>query len=215
MAAAAKTAGLRTSSGRTLPDTREHVRYDDDRAPTLHGGYKVPHFDSKGEADAFFTDAGVPTTFLSTTMYFETFLDFFRRRATRTGRSRSTSRWATGGSPESPRRTSAATAFGIFEHGTDLVGRTVAISGENLTGEEYAARARQGDRRARRVPADEPGRHARAAVPGSRRHRDMFFFYAEPRRRSPAPATPKRSEAEPATAGLRTWLAAHHDEFAR
>ncbi len=27
-------------------------------------GYTVPHFDAKGEANAYFTELGVPTTFL-------------------------------------------------------------------------------------------------------------------------------------------------------
>ncbi|MDT7798581.1 MAG: hypothetical protein QOI78_2014 [Actinomycetota bacterium] len=31
------------------------------------------------------------------------------------------------------------TAFGVFERGPELVGRTISISGENLSGEEYAA----------------------------------------------------------------------------
>ena len=35
----------------TLEDTRKWVPLSDDRMPTLMGRYKVPHFDSKGEAD--------------------------------------------------------------------------------------------------------------------------------------------------------------------
>jgi hypothetical protein len=34
--------------------------------PTLKDKYKIPHFDAKGEANHFFTDLGVPTTFLLT-----------------------------------------------------------------------------------------------------------------------------------------------------
>jgi hypothetical protein len=60
----------------TLPDTRLHLRLDDDGVPTLHGRYKVPYFD--GKAEAFFVKAGVPATFLSTTFCFESFVDFFR-----------------------------------------------------------------------------------------------------------------------------------------
>ena len=57
----------------TLEDTRDRIPVDDDRMPTLQGKYKVPHFDAKADADALFTDAGVPTTFLRTTFYFENF----------------------------------------------------------------------------------------------------------------------------------------------
>ncbi len=39
------------------------VPLDDPRMPTLQGKYKVPHFDAKGEANAFFSELGVPTTF--------------------------------------------------------------------------------------------------------------------------------------------------------
>jgi uncharacterized protein YbjT (DUF2867 family) len=44
--------------------------------PTLHGKYKVPHFDGKGESDHFFTDAGVPTTFLLASFYWDNFIYF-------------------------------------------------------------------------------------------------------------------------------------------
>src|SRR5262245_1007264 len=73
MANAAAAAGLRHVAWSTLPDTRDHIPLADTRVPTLLGGYKVPHFDSKAEADDFFREAGVPTTNLSTTFYFEAF----------------------------------------------------------------------------------------------------------------------------------------------
>ena len=76
MAAAAKAAGVRHAIWSTLEDTRKWVPLDDDRMPTLHGRYKVPHFDSKGEADQFFRDAGVPTTFLLTSFYWDNFIFF-------------------------------------------------------------------------------------------------------------------------------------------
>ena len=44
--------------------------------PTLQGKYKVPHFDAKGEADRFFAEAGVPTTFLLTSFYWDNFIHF-------------------------------------------------------------------------------------------------------------------------------------------
>ena len=49
----------------TLEDTRNWVPLDDDRMPTLQGKYKVPHFDSKGEADKLFTELGVPNHILA------------------------------------------------------------------------------------------------------------------------------------------------------
>jgi hypothetical protein len=67
MAEATKHAGCQHVIWSTLEDTRRWVPLSDNRMPTLMGKYKVPHLDSKGEADHFFTDLGVPTTFLLTT----------------------------------------------------------------------------------------------------------------------------------------------------
>ena len=60
---AAKAAGIQHAIWSTLEDVRTFVPLSDDSMPNLHGKYKVPHFDGKGEADAFFRDAGVPTTY--------------------------------------------------------------------------------------------------------------------------------------------------------
>lgn len=58
----------------TLDDTRPHFEHQGTELPTLLGEYKVPHFDAKSEASRFFTELGVPTTFLETTFYYESFL---------------------------------------------------------------------------------------------------------------------------------------------
>ena len=69
LALAAKTAGIKHAIWSTFEDTRRDVPLSDNRMPTLQGKYKVPHFDSKGEVDQAFRDAGVPTTFLFTSWY--------------------------------------------------------------------------------------------------------------------------------------------------
>ena len=76
MARAAKAAGIRHAIWSTLEDTRRWVPLSDARMPTLMGQYKVPHFDAKGESDHLFTDAGVPTTFLLTSFYWDNFIHF-------------------------------------------------------------------------------------------------------------------------------------------
>src|SRR3954464_5928443 len=63
MAKAAKEAGLKHVIWSTLEDVRKYVPLDDNSMPTLHGNYKVPHFDGKGASDQYFIDAGVPVTF--------------------------------------------------------------------------------------------------------------------------------------------------------
>src|SRR5690349_20511958 len=76
MAQAAKAARLQHVVWSTLEDTRIRVPLSDARMPTLMGKYKVPHFDAKGEADAVFAAAGVPTTYLLTSFYWENFIYF-------------------------------------------------------------------------------------------------------------------------------------------
>ena len=76
MAEAAKSAGVQHVIWSTLEDTREWVPLDDERMPTLQGKYTVPHFDAKGEADASFRDAGVPTTWLLTSYYWDNLIYF-------------------------------------------------------------------------------------------------------------------------------------------
>ena len=73
-ARAAKDAELRHVVWSTLDDTRPHFARLGIDVPDALGSYKVPHFDAKGEANAFFTALGVPTTFLQTTLYYEGFL---------------------------------------------------------------------------------------------------------------------------------------------
>ncbi|HWC65189.1 MAG TPA: NmrA family NAD(P)-binding protein, partial [Thermoanaerobaculia bacterium] len=74
MARAAKSAGASHVVWSTLEDTRRKIPLDDPRLPTLRGKYKVPHFDAKGEADAFF--AGLPATYLLPAWYFENLIYF-------------------------------------------------------------------------------------------------------------------------------------------
>ncbi len=76
MAQAARQAGLQHAVWSTLEDTRRWMSLDDPRMPTLMDSYKVPHFDAKGEADRYFRDAGVPTTFLLTSFYWDNLIHF-------------------------------------------------------------------------------------------------------------------------------------------
>ena len=76
MAEAARAAGVAHAIWSTLDDTRERVPLSDDRMPTLQGQYKVPHFDGKGESNRYFREAGVPTTFLLTSFYWDNLIHF-------------------------------------------------------------------------------------------------------------------------------------------
>ena len=122
----------------TLEDTRKWVPLDDNRMPTLHGRYKVPHFDSKGEADQFFRDAGVPTTFLLTSFYWDNFIFFgLGPKPGPDGVLAITLPMDDRKLPGIAAGDIGACAYGVLRR-PDLIGKTVGIAGEHLTGGEMA-----------------------------------------------------------------------------
>src|SRR5260370_5012773 len=77
---AAKATGIQHLIWSTLEDHRAYLPLNDPSIPVFDGRYTVPHFDAKSEADKFFAEAGVPTTYLRPSMYWEAFDDFGPRR---------------------------------------------------------------------------------------------------------------------------------------
>jgi uncharacterized protein YbjT (DUF2867 family) len=140
MATAAKEAGLKHVIWSTLEDTRKWVPLSDNRMPTLGGKYKVPHFDGKGEANGYFTAAGVPTTFLLTSFYWDNFIHFgMGPRKGPDGRYAITFPMDDKKLPGIVAEDIGRCAYGIFRRGPGLIGKTVGIAGEHLTGAEMAA----------------------------------------------------------------------------
>jgi uncharacterized protein YbjT (DUF2867 family) len=139
MARAAKATGVQHVIWSTLDDTRKFIPLDDPRMPTLHGKYKVPHFDGKGEADQYFRDAGVPTTFLLTVFYWDNFIYFGSGpKAGPDGTLALTMPMGDKKLPSMAAEDIGKCAYGIFQR-PDLIGRTVGIAGGHLTGEQMAA----------------------------------------------------------------------------
>ena len=139
MARAAKAAGVQHVIWSTLDDTRKFIPLDDPRMPTLHGKYKVPHFDGKGEADQYFRDAGVPTTFLLTVFYWDNFIYFGAGpKAGPDGTLALTMPMGDKKLPSMAAEDIGRCAYGVFKQ-RDLIGQTVGIAGGHLTGEEMAA----------------------------------------------------------------------------
>ncbi|QRR00310.1 NmrA/HSCARG family protein [Dyadobacter sandarakinus] len=139
MAQEAAAAGLEHAIWSTLEDTRALIRPQDPNFPTLMGRYKVPHFDAKGEANRFFTEAGVPVTFLLTSFYWDNFVNLGM------GPKRDAAgKWALT-LPLGNRRLAGIAAedigrcaYGVFKAGQAMIGQTVGIAGEHLTGAEMA-----------------------------------------------------------------------------
>jgi uncharacterized protein YbjT (DUF2867 family) len=140
MAEAARQAGVRHVIWSTLEDTRRFVPLDDDRMPTLQGKYKVPHYDGKGEADALFTRAGVPTTFLLTSFYWDNFIYF--GAGPKRGSDGGLALVLPMGDKKLPGIAAediGKCALTIFRRGSEFIGKTVGIAGEHLSGAEMAA----------------------------------------------------------------------------
>jgi len=139
IAKAAKEANVKHVIWSTLEDTRKWVPLDDNRMPTLMGKYKVPHLDCKGEADKFFTEQGVPTTNLLTSFYWENFIYF--GMAPKKGEDGKLALSL----PVGDRKLAGIaaedigkSAYEIFKNGNRYIGKTVGISGEQLTGKQMA-----------------------------------------------------------------------------
>lgn len=140
MALAAKATGLRHVIWSTLEDTRLLVPLTDNRMPTLQGKYKVLHSDGKGESDHLFADAGVPVTFLLTSLYWDNFIYFgMGPKRGPDGKLVITFPMDDKRSPWIAAEDIGKCAYGIFKRGDEFIGKKVAISGENLTGAQIAA----------------------------------------------------------------------------
>lgn len=107
--------------------------------PTLHESYKVPHFDCKGEADEYFGKIGVPTTCMQTSFYFENFIYF--QMGPQKGPDGNVALMMPLGEKKLPGIAAediGRCAYGVFKR-PDLIGKTVGIAGDHLSGAEYAA----------------------------------------------------------------------------
>jgi uncharacterized protein YbjT (DUF2867 family) len=135
IAEAAKAAGVKHVIWSTLEDTRQFMTPDDKRMPFLQEKYRVPHFDAKAEANAFF--AGLPATMLVTSFYWDNLYMF--GLAPKKDDSWQYS-WAF---PMGNAKLAGIAAedigkcaYGIFKAGQQYIGKTVGIAGEFLTIDE-------------------------------------------------------------------------------
>jgi len=211
MARAAKTAGLTHVIWSTLEDTREHIPLDDDRMPTLLGRYKVPHFDAKAEADQYFTDAGVPTTFLRTTFYWDGLLGQLGPQRGEDGKL--VLALAMGDSPLAgiAAEDIGRTAYGILKRGPELAGKTISIASDHLTGKEIAEQLSTAlGETVTYVPL--PFDVLRSLpIPAAVELGNMFQFYAETPQFNTARDVDAVRELNPRLQTLAQFLATHND----
>ncbi|OBK93969.1 nucleoside-diphosphate sugar epimerase [Mycobacterium asiaticum] len=212
-ALAAKQAGVEHVVWSTLEDTRDHFG-DDDRVPTVDERYKVPHFDAKAEADEFFREYDVPTTFLRSTLFFEGFADALAPVRGDDGQLRLML-------PMADQRLSGIavadigkTALQIFARGTAYIGQTVSIAGDHLTGQEYASALSDamGETVSYQPPAWDDFRGQ--GFPGAVEMGNMFQYYAENSARFVGDRDLAQvRELNPDLQSFRDWLALHRKDF--
>ena len=215
MAAAAKAADLKHVIWSTLEDTRKWVPLSDNRMPTLMEHYKVPHFDAKGESNQYFTAAGVPTTFLLTSFYWDNFIYFgMGPKKGPNGKLAITLPMA-----DKPLSGIAAgdigrCAYGIFKGGATNIGKTVGIAGEHLTGAQMAASFARALGQPVGYNAVTPAAFRAFGFPGAEDLGNMFQFYAEfaDYFMGARPLAVARS-LNPALLTFDAWLAANKDQI--
>ena len=177
MAEAAKGTGVQHAIWSTFEDTRTKVPLSDDRMPTLMGKYKVPHFDSKADANAVFTGLGVPTTFLLTSFYWENFIYF--GMGPKKGPDGTLAFTLPMGDKKLPGMTAediGKCAYGIFIRGSEFVGKTVGIAGDHLTGAQMAASFAKALGQPVRYNAVPPDVYRSFGFPGAEDLGNMFQF---------------------------------------
>jgi uncharacterized protein YbjT (DUF2867 family) len=177
MADAAKAAGVKHVIWSTLEDTRRWIPLSDDRMPTLHGKYKVAHFDGKGEVDQYFRDIGVPTTFLVTSFYWENLI-YFGAGPQRGQDGGLVLPYCMGDAklPGIAVEDIGKVAYAIFKGGDQHIGQTIAIAGEHLTGAEMAAALSDALGQTVTYWAVEPDAYRKFPFPGAEDMGNMFQF---------------------------------------
>ncbi|CAN5476601.1 NmrA/HSCARG family protein [soil metagenome] len=180
MAAAAKDAGLKHVIWSTLEDTRNLVPLDDDRMPTLKGKYKVPHFDGKGEADHYFTDAGLPVTFLLASFYWDNFI-YFGSGPKKDPNGKYALNLPIGKEKMAgiAAEDIGKAAHGIFKKGLSLVGKRIGVAGEHLTGEEMAGKLSNALGKEVYYNEITPEQFRNFGIPGADDLGNMFQFYTD------------------------------------
>lgn len=179
LAQAAKSAGVKHAIWSTFEDTRQTFPLADTRMPTLKGKYKVPHFDAKAEANHFFTDLGVPTTFLFTSFYWDNLIFFgMGPKKGPDGKLAFVLPMGTKKLPGIAAEDIGKCVFGMFKR-PDLIGKTVGVAGEHLTGAEMAASLSHALEQPVAYNAVTPEIYRGFGFPGADDMGNMFQFKAE------------------------------------
>ena len=179
-AEAARRAGVQHVVWSTLEDTRRWVPLHDNRMPTLLGKYKVPHFDAKAEANAYFLDAGLPVTLLNTTFYWENFIYF--GAGPKPGPDGVLAVTLPMGDSKLPGIASediGKCVLGVFKAGKEFIGKEIGIAGEHLTVTQMAEAMSRALGRVIRYNDVPPDTYRSFGFPGADEVGNMYQFYRD------------------------------------
>ena len=209
MAQAAKEAGLKHVIWSTLEDVRKFVPLEDDSMPTLHGKYKVPHLDGKGESDQFFIDARVPVTFLLTSFYWENLI-YFGMGPQRGADGKLAITYPMGDKKMAGIASEdiGKCAYGIFKKGDELLGKRVGIAGDHISCAEMAESLSKA--LGEQVSYNEvtPEQYRGFGFPGADDLGNMFQFYRDFEKEFASVRDVNYSrELNPELQSFETWLA--------
>src|SRR5262245_17246528 len=179
IADAAKAAGVKHVIWSTLEDTRNLMAPSDTRMPMLQEKYRVPHFDAKAEADAYFS--GLPITYLVTSFYWDN-LYMFKLAPTKGDDGVYSWTFPMGNAKLAgiAAEDIGKVAYGIFKAGQSYVGKRVGIAGENLTLPEMSEKLSTGlGIGPVKYNAVEPNTYRGFGFPGADEMGNMFQVYRD------------------------------------
>jgi uncharacterized protein YbjT (DUF2867 family) len=211
MAAAAKQAGVKHVIWSTLEDVRKWYPLEDQRMPTIDNKWKCPHFDAKGEADRFFLETGVPTTFLLASFYWENFI-YFGSGPKRTPDGKLALMLPIGKAKMAGIAAGdiGGCAYGIYKQGNALAGKRIGIAGEHVSGGDMAAKMSRALASEVTYPGISADMFRGFGFPGAVELGNMFQFYDEYEKVCNDTRDVAASRAlNPALQNLDQWLAAN------
>lgn len=180
IAEAAKANDVKHVIWSTLEDTRKWIPLDDDRMPTLGENYKVPHFDAKGEANKFFKEAGVPTTYFNTSFYWDNMI-FFGMGPKKGPDGKLAITFPMGDKKMAgiAAEDIGKCAYGILKNPEKYINKETAVAGEHLTGSEMAEALGKALGQEVVYNAVEPDVYRGFDFPGADDLGNMFQFYRD------------------------------------
>jgi uncharacterized protein YbjT (DUF2867 family) len=177
MANAAKKNNLKHVVWSTLEDTRELLK-DKSEVPTLGEQFKVPPFDAKAEADRYFADSGIPTTYFVTPFYWENFIDMGMNPRKSTGDAYEIAlpmgkKRLGGMSVEDVGRI----ALTLFKKPEEWANKRLGVMSEALTVDEIATKMSKVLGKTIRYKDVDIDEYRRMNFPGARELANMFYYY--------------------------------------